>query len=219
MNIFILSSGEAPSDKQRNLILSLTEKHAAIAAKKLRIEWPFNITIYPNAAWAIPETGEGGFTPSNDWVQIYLDLSENTHSSEKVIEEGMVSAIYHEMNHLKRWRTTGYGTTLEEALVSEGLAGVFEQEMWPSFSAPWLEYNDERMEELLKIFREKKPSGNSYVHSAWFFGSDPAIPKWTGYMVGHYIIKKALESNPGVSLYTMMDKPASEIIEMSSIKF
>ena len=217
-HVFVLTSTPALGKAEERKIIETAEPHVNRACEDLEISWPFNITIYPNAKWTVPETGEGGYTPSADWSQIYLDLTGEKHPVDHIISERMPVAIYHEMNHLKRWSTTGYGNDLESSLVSEGLAGVYERTMFPTYCVPWLHYTKEDVDVLLDVVRKYKKQSVPYVHNNWFFGSDPSIPKWLGYTVGHYIVSQAIEKNPSLHLIDLMGKSAREIIELSSVE-
>lgn len=198
-------------------ITDTVSQHAQKAARALSYTCPVNITIYPNPAWAIPETGVGGYTPTADWIQISIDLTGTTHPLEEVIEKWLPGTIYHEMNHIVRWRTTGYGTTPLEAMVSEGLATIFEHEMWPDALAPWTTFGTGEEERYLTLLAEKKELlDKSYHHDAWFFGSTDELPRWFGYKVGTFIVRKAIENTQNnIVRYTSV--PAREIAQASKL--
>ena len=64
----------------------------------------------------IPEWGIGGHAPAPGLIQISLNPDR--------FDSGlMLRTLVHEFHHLIRWDGPGYGKSLGEALVSEGLAG------------------------------------------------------------------------------------------------
>lgn len=199
-------------------ILEILTGHARTAVSDLEIERPFNITVYPNPNWSVAETGEGGYTPTGDWAQLYLDLSGKQHSVQEVIENRLPTVTYHEINHIKRWQTVGYGSTLIEAIVSEGLASVYEVEKWKGFTAPWLTYSEEEIGVCLNLLSKHIESdAQTYDHGAWFFGSEDKIPKWCGYMLGHYIVSKAIENAKLGDSLRLVSKPADYILAQANL--
>ena len=88
------------------------------------------IDVDPSAA--IPETGVGGFTdPRSGAIRISLD-SRPTRFVE-MVRDWLPGGLAHEIHHSRRILAgPGYGTTLGEAIVTEGLAVAFEHEAFPS---------------------------------------------------------------------------------------
>ncbi|WP_256390362.1 DUF2268 domain-containing putative Zn-dependent protease [Pseudomonas yamanorum] len=86
--------------------------------------------------------------------------------------------VVHEVHHCLRMAGPGYGWTLGEAMVSEGLAGQFvrrvlgsQPELWERALAP---------EELLSSPVELQLlQATYYDHSEWFFGTGTR-PRWLG---------------------------------------
>ena len=106
-----------------------------------------DLIICPLSLWTLPETGIGGFSPASDIAYIYLDPSnENIQQS---LKTEIAPTIAHELYHCVRWLSSGYGKTLGEALISEGLALHFEIEFRgsPPFYATTL--NESELAQLL----------------------------------------------------------------------
>ena len=72
----------------------------------------------------IPELGIGGHTYSPNSVFIYLD-PKFPNFLDTTIREELERTLAHEFNHAARWQTVGYGTTLLEAMISEGVGRPF----------------------------------------------------------------------------------------------
>lgn len=154
-----------------------------------------DIVICDNPMLAIPELGIGGHTHSPEFVVISLD-PKFPNFSDKTIKRELKRTIAHELNHVARWKTVGYGETLLEALISEGLADHFDIEITNESPEPWdraLNANELKtvLEKAKKEYQNKK-----YNHEEWFFGSkEKGIPKWTGYTIGYSLVSKYLKNN------------------------
>ena len=137
----------------------------------------------------LPETGLGGFCPQDDLV--YLQIDPNNSRLLNNFSEEFVATLGHELHHCIRRRKVGYGITLSEALVTEGLACHFETELRTTrvpFYAIALSQNEIR-ELWGKATLEL--SNQSYDHAAWFFGSkSKAIPRHAGYSLGFQAVNE-----------------------------
>ena len=136
----------------------------------------------------VPEKGHMGYAPEKGVIYVTVDpdhptLQANPHQS----LERMLS---HELHHCARWDGPGYGATLGEALVSEGLAGHFAQEVFGGEPEPWESLPVSTLRPHIQTAQAEWDSA-SYAHDAWFFGSS-GFPNALGYslgyrMVGHYL--------------------------------
>jgi len=144
------------------------------------------INVKVDPASVVPEVGVGGFAdPRDGAVTIWLD---------KPLREGaeiwVPATLAHELHHSSRIRTgPGYGTTLAEALVTEGLADHFSREVFPETPPqPWANALSRKQE--MQLWRKAQPDleipGN-YDHRSWFLGG-PDLPRWTGYTLGYRIV-------------------------------
>ncbi|MGF0237739.1 DUF2268 domain-containing putative Zn-dependent protease [Rhodococcus sp. IEGM1300] len=118
--------------------------------------------------------------------------------------------IVHEVHHCLRMAGPGYGWTLGEALVSEGLAGQFVRRLLGSEPEPW--ENALGAEALQRTPVDLQTLGATHYHHAeWFFGLG-AYPKWLGYTLGYRMVAGWLESVGEVDAETWINVPAQEII-------
>lgn len=122
----------------------------------------------------------GGYTPNGK--EAFINLP-----SWNVSKEELTDALAHEMHHLVRWQATGYGRTLGEAIVSEGMACWFAK-LQSGWKAPWIEEELPSKEMLDQIGKEW--NDERYDHSEWFF--DGRYGKWVGYRIGYRLVKCAL---------------------------
>ncbi|MEL6618295.1 MAG: DUF2268 domain-containing putative Zn-dependent protease [Pseudomonadota bacterium] len=130
----------------------------------------------------IRERGHVGFSP-NGWM-IYLSFDPDAPAFAGHLGEPLERTLAHEINHVVRWRGPGYGTTLGDALISEGLAGVFVRDLYDSAPEPW-----ERALDSVSALSTAVFGGwdEAYDHGEWFFGAG-RYPVWAGYSLGYRIV-------------------------------
>lgn len=154
--------------------------------------------VFVNAPMSVmPEIGIGGYSPGPYNIYISLDPNFNTFSV-----DDMVLTILHETHHCMRWRKPGYGQTLGEALISEGLATLFEEEH--SGTLPIYAQVSIKQDEIDKA--RNSLSDEKYNHSEWFFG-EKNIQRWFAYTYG-YQLSKAYSQKTNKSAAELVNTPA-----------
>lgn len=148
----------------------------------------------------IPELGVGGYTPSAHLIYISLNPRH------KIKKADLFSSFTHELHHAMRWREPGYGSTLREALVTEGLATLFEEELTdktPVYAS--VRINKPQVSEAIKAL-----DNHTYDHQVWFIKGNNKIPRWFGYTFGYRVVKHTSER---------LDKKASELVHTPASYF
>ncbi|WP_152045904.1 DUF2268 domain-containing putative Zn-dependent protease [Aureimonas psammosilenae] len=149
--------------------------------------------LIKQSKWGIiPELGLGGSCYEAHLVTIAVaPASENFAASMRNGDFG--STLAHELHHPLRHASTGYGATLGEAIVSEGLADHFatevtgcKQPMWSNAAGLGLDVVDQAKQELERV---------DYDHPAWFFGRG-SLPRWAGYAIGWELVSAYLARHP-----------------------
>jgi len=204
INICTLDPEEKINNTDWLLIKDSVKKHAKIGCEALSIK-TLNVTIYPNKDWCIKQTGDGGYTANFDWIQVFIDPAK---SVSKIINLSFPATLYHEMNHARRMIKIGFGKTLLETVISEGLAIVFAEEMFKNFEAPWGKYSEEEIKRLYKVFISHKDDEN-FNYQEWFLGFGK--PHWLGYKIGAHIVRGLKEKGKKFSSIKLVDTPASKI--------
>lgn len=168
-----------------------------------------DVVIDDDANSAIPETGVGGFAPSANLLYIHIDT--NFKEIEQKIDFEIKSTLTHELHHCARWASCGYGKTLLEAIIAEGLADHFDIEINNSDPRPWsIAVTGDELEKL-KEKASLEFTNDSYDHSAWFFGSKGEhIPRWTGYSLGFSLVGDYIKNG---------GKKASELVSEKAESF
>lgn len=166
-----------------------------------KIELPsIDVVIDDDDHLAIPETGVGGSAPSAHLL--YIHINPEFKEIEDILDFEIRSTVAHELHHCARWAARGYGSSLLEAVVSEGLADYFDIEVNGGEPKPWsIAIKGEELERL-KQQAQAEFLNENYNHYAWFFGSNE-IPRWAGYSLGYSIVGDYLRKH---------EKMASELV-------
>ena len=150
--------------------------------------------VIQHSVHVIPETGMVGYSPTADRAFLSIDPENKNLSKSFGVE--FLATLGHELHHCSRHNGPGYGKTLKEALISEGLACHFETELRDGagpFYASTLSRN-----ECSEFFKRMSPELEieKYNHNAWFFGSKKLkIPKHCGYSVDYNLVNNYIAKN------------------------
>ena len=105
----------------------------------------------------------------------------------------------------------GYGRTLGEALISEGLAGRFTGWLLNSPPEPWEQAVGE------DVLRAHAPDAAMLQaadddHAAWFFGVSGRLPRWFGYTLGYRLADEWLTAAGEVDGDAWVTVPADVVL-------
>lgn len=158
-----------------------------------------DVVVYQDTRQVIPETGICGFSPSHDRVLIAIDPLHPRVADNFEIE--FKSMLGHELHHCARWVGPGYGKTLREALVSEGLACSFESELRGGEVPFYAKSLSPSQLEKANTKALGLPMRGSYDHPSWFFGTG-TLPRHAGYSLGYHIVSRYISThkNPASKL-------------------
>jgi len=149
-----------------------------------------DVVISDDPMGAIPEIGIGGMARNEHLLLISIDPNHVWSGAE--FEHALRGTIAHEIHHCVRMGSVGYGETLFDALITEGLADHFDQEVNGGDPSLWsVALDDAQQETWLKRAREEFDR-TSYDHAAWFYGKEGGQPKWAGYTLGYYLVGEYL---------------------------
>ncbi len=154
----------------------------------------------------INEKGHLGYAPGPGTVFVTVDPDS---PALRVNADASLERMFaHELHHAARWDGPGYGASLGEALVSEGLAGHFAREVCGDVPEPWEQLPED---EVLRHAGRAKQEWNqtNYNHGEWFFGSGD-LPRWLGYSMGSRIIERFLAQYPNQTASRLVDADVGE---------
>ena len=167
------------------------------------------VVVWDRPESCIPEIGIGGYAPNATSLEVYMNPEFSNF--DKVVEKDLIHTLAHELHHCLRWKDPGYGNTLLQAMIAEGLADHFDIEITgcdiPMWSNALSGVQIDKMKERAKV----EYNNNNYNHPEWFFGSkDKDIPRWTGYTLGFHLVKDYLNEHPSQKASTLYNLRAME---------
>ncbi|MNQ60422.1 hypothetical protein D3C85_747010 [compost metagenome] len=157
----------------------------------------------------IAEMGLVGRAYRSSMFSMTLD-PDNPNFSSSLRNGALQRQVIHEVHHCLRMAGPGYGWTLGEALVTEGLAGQFVRQLLDSEPEPW-----EQALTAAELARSpldfRALEATYYDHNEWFFGTG-ARPRWLGYTLGYRMVGHWLAATGEVDADTWINVPAKDII-------
>lgn len=172
-----------------------------------------DIIIQRLAGWTIPEIGIVGNAYRPRCFGLTLD-PDNPNFEPTLAAGALRRQVPHEVHHCLRMAGPGYGWTLGEALVSEGMAGRFTQLAFGNDPEPWECALD--AEALRRHLPDRSVlEARGFDHGAWFFGTGGTHPRWLGYALGYALVGEWLAIEPRRDADTLVNTPAGEVLAAS----
>lgn len=163
------------------------------AFPKLKIDWDIDLLV-TNRLYdiIIPDDGVGGRTQTSDFIEFAID-------EEKATENLISEMVAHELCHAGRWgKNDEWANSLFDGVVSEGIATYLEAEFIKDrtektvFIKTILGRSDEENEKILEKLRSQLDL-NYYDYNTIFFNGSNELPRWSGYSLGYYLVRKYLK--------------------------
>jgi uncharacterized protein YjaZ len=178
-----------------------------------------DILIQRVAKQVIPELGMTGSSFRRGCMAVTLD-PENPNFETSLESGQFTRTLTHELHHCLRHSGAGYGVTLSEAFVSEGLADHFDREINGGDGQIWNHALEPSQWPLLLQQAEEAIHMRRYNyenHALWFFGAradieTAGVPRWAGYTIGYHLIESYLHAFPEMRPSRMATTPAAEIV-------
>lgn len=165
----------------------------AVALTSTHVDLPRFDLVLRAGRDVIPEWGVGGAAPAPGVIEISLNTA-------RLFDPALlIRTLVHQMHHLIRWGGPGYGKSLGEALVSEGLAGHFVLQVLGGKPDPWDATNPSSG---LTRRASNEWSRLGFDHAEWFQGKGK-IRKWSGHGLGHRLVAEHLAQNPNHDAVTL----------------
>lgn len=167
---------------------------------------PLDFVVQSIAGGGIPERGHMGSSPAPGLVFLTLDPANPCLA--RNMGRPFERMVAHEVNHAMRWDGPGYGRTLGEALVSEGLAGRFVRHLYADPPEPWEDAAGTAELARGAALARAGWDDRGYDHGRWFHGRGD-LPRWLGYTLGYRIVGAWLEARPALGVVAATGLPAS----------
>ena len=189
----LLTEANGSLSNNKEMIIDAVKAAEGYAFSKLKIDWDIDLLV-TNRLYdiIIPEDGVGGRTRTNDFIEFAID-------EEKATESLISEMVAHELCHAARWgKNDEWINSLFDGVISEGIATYLEAEFIKDrtektvFIKTILERSDEENEKILEKLRSQLDS-NYYDYDTIFFGGSNDLPRWSGYSLGYYLVRKYLK--------------------------
>lgn len=175
------------------LIKEVVKEAETYAFSKLNINWDIDLMVTNHMTFVlIPEDGVGGRTYWSDLITVCAD-------EEKLTKPKMIEMLVHELCHAARWgKNNEWMNTLFDGIINEGIATYFEAEFAKNrkekqfFIKTVLERSDKENEKIFEKLRDQLEL-KSYDYETIFFNGNDELPRWAGYSLGYYLVKKYLK--------------------------
>jgi Predicted Zn-dependent protease (DUF2268) len=180
------------AEADRISVLAALEIALPRIVSRLSIDRVDVVIGYVDPFWVIPAYGIGGFSHGKGRISITL-APGHPRFGDPERRERLAAVLAHELHHIARSRRAGYGRTLGEALVSEGLAQCFEVEIGCPPPPYAVALRGDALRDFAARAREQM-AAPYYDHGAWFYGrkGDANFPKDGGYSLGYAMVKSWL---------------------------
>lgn len=181
-----------PTEKEiikiRDEIFKFVDKFNRI----LKLKYDVRFFIFP---WCPSSTDSKKFVGVNatatyyGTIHLYIDLKSYT-------KKGLMETLAHELNHIKFYENyDDLNLTIQQHLVTEGLAECFRKYMVGGKVAPWSKaFSEKRVLRELKKIQPILLSKDREIFSDLFYGGKK-FKRWTGYTIGYYLVKRFLKKN------------------------
>ena len=192
INVLITRANGNLDSKVETIVKAVKEAECYVFPK-LKIDWDIDLLV-TNRLYdiIIPEDGVGGHTRTSDFIEFAIN-------EEKATENLISEMVAHELCHAARWgKDDEWVNSLFDGMISEGIATYLEAEFVKDrtektvFIKTILERSDEENEKILEKLRSQLDS-NYYDYDTIFFNGSNELPRWSGYSLGYYLVRKYLK--------------------------
>lgn len=188
MKLHFLDARGALTDLHDWLDQCLSETHKKAAG--LMPLQPLDVVVQSETR-VPPEKGHLGYASMSGVVFITVDPDNPALRAN--VDKSLERMFAHELHHAAKWDGSGYGPSLGEALVSEGLAGHFVLELFGGLPEPWEQLSASEIRPHVTL-AAKDWERTDYNHDAWFFGRGD-LPRWLGYSLGFHLVETFLSKH------------------------
>lgn len=189
----MLTEANGNLSDSREIIVDAVKTAEEYVFPKLKVNWDIDLLV-TNRLYdiIIPEDGVGGRTRTSDFIEFAIN-------EEKATKNLISEMVAHEFCHAARWgKNDEWINSLFDGIISEGIATYLEAEFVKDrkektvFIETILERTDDENKKILEKLRDQLES-NYYDYDTIFFNGNDELPRWSGYSLGYYLVKKYLE--------------------------
>ena len=192
VNILLTEANGNLSDS-REIIVDAVKTAEEYVFPKLKVNWDIDVLVTNRLHdIIIPEDGVGGRARTSDFIEFAIN-------EEKATKNLISEMVAHELCHAARWgKNDEWINSLFDGMISEGIATYLEAEFVKDreektvFIKTILKRTDDENKKILEELRDQLES-NYYDYNTILFNGNDKLPRWSGYSLGYYLVKKYLE--------------------------
>ena len=197
INLLIANANYNFTSRELSVFKSATESANEYISDHFDFDYEVDLVVVTPSFLmrVIPEDGLTAQTYSSRLIILTIDKSQR-----KIQEDIIFETICHEMSHSLRWeKLPEYANTMFEGMILEGLAITLEEKAMNVTNRRTKQFflnemTNTTQKEINTMTDQLRDSFNndSYNYQTIFFTGDKTLPRWTGYKLGYYFVKKHL---------------------------
>lgn len=199
INLLIANANDKFTDDEVTIFQKAAKAAEGFISASFDFDYDVDIVITATVYLlpTIPEDGITARTYTSHFIIVVVDKQQAAITEDIVFE-----TICHEMSHSLRWeKLPEYGDTLFKDIILEGLAIVLEEKAMADtkrkhrqyFLKTMQETNQAMIDDITSQLKSKFHSGQ-YDHQKVLFTGYDKLPRWAGYRLGYYFVKKYLDT-------------------------
>jgi len=197
INLLIANADGTFTDGEVVVFQKAAEAAESFISKNFEFDYEVDIVVTtPSYLMStIPEDGISGRTYTSRFIIIVIDKQES-----EITEDIVFETMCHEMSHSLRWeKVPEYANTLFKNMILEGLAVALEERAMSDTKRQHTQHFLKTMQEtdeatISGIVSQLKGrfDDSRYDHETIFYTGNDKLPRWAGYRLGCYLVKKHL---------------------------
>lgn len=198
IHLHIANANQTFTDAEVALFKSAAHKvEAFISSEFTQFDYEVDVII-TTPSFLVPtiaEDGIAGKTLHSRLIMLSLDKSQHEMNEDFIFE-----TLCHEMSHSLRWdKVPEYAETMFDGMILEGLAATLEEDAMIKTGRQNTQFFLKEMQktsqgEIDKMIAALKGhfEDTRYDYDKIFFTGDDVLPRWAGYKLGYYFVKRHL---------------------------
>ena len=199
INLLIANADNRFTANDIKTIRKATTEAEKYISKNFKFDYKVDVIVVPPSYLlnTIPEDNISGRTYRYDLIVIVVDTKT------KISGDFFYETLCHELSHSLRWkRAPEHSVTLLDDIIFEGLAIVLEEKAMADEGKNNIQYFLREMQKTDKLTIDKIMSvlknhlnDEKYDYEKIFINGDSNLPRWAGYRLGYYFVKKYMKNN------------------------
>ena len=198
LHLHIANANQTFTDAEIAMFKNAAQQaEAFVSSEFAQFDYEVDVII-ATSSFILPTIAEDGIAGKTLHSRlIILSLDKNQHE----ISEGFIfETICHEMSHSLRWeKLPEYAETMFDGMILEGLAVALEEEAMIKtgrqdkqfFLKEIQETPRAEIDKMITVLKDKFED-KIYDYNKIFFTGDDILPRWAGYRLGYYFVKRYL---------------------------